>query len=229
MNRLRAFAVRSVDLVALYFPGLLIGSIGAAFYLFVVDPSPARFAVLCALPYVVPLALYRLVTFVAPIRIGGSRLQRGTWNSWFVAYRLQLIYSYVPWLEQILLSVPGLYSLWLRAWGSRIGKAVFWGGTVSVTDRGHVEIGDGTFFGNQVYLSAHVVRTKVRNGQSEGIVYLKPVVIGRGVFVGAGCRMGPGVVVEDGAQLPVLTDLYLNERFEGQSAATQKPRLEEAA
>jgi UDP-3-O-[3-hydroxymyristoyl] glucosamine N-acyltransferase len=37
------------------------------------------------------------------------------------------------------------------------------------------------------------------------------VKIGNDVFIGAGSRVGPGVVIADGVYLPVLTDLYVNQ------------------
>ena len=205
----RQALVRAVDLIALYFPGLLVAGWVASFYLLVESPSPARFAAVLLLPYAVPLWLYRLITLLAPIREGGSALRRGVWSTWFIAYRLQLIYAYFPFLEGALLAIPGAFSLWLRAWGSRVGKRTFYAATMQITDRGHLDIGDDVFFGNQVYLSPHVVKKKA----SGGVLYFKRIAIGDGAAVGAGCRLGPGVKVHAGAQVPLLTDLYVREEF----------------
>src|SRR5690606_35939379 len=110
------------------------------------------------------LLLYRLMALFAPIEIGGSTLAKGVWSSWFISYRLQVIYGMFPFLEGALFSVPGLFNLWLRAWGSRVGPRVFWACTARVTDRGHLDIGPDTFFGHDVYLSPHVVRRKGDRG-----------------------------------------------------------------
>ena len=207
--RVSASLVGSVDTLAHWFPGLLLAGCGLAAYHFVHTPTPFGFFGLCALPYVVPLALFRLLTLLTPIREGGSLLAKGVWSPWFISYRLQLAYSYFPFLEGALLCVPGLFNAWLRAWGSHVGKRVAWGATVQITDRGHLVVGDDVFFGSAIYLSSHVVR---RRG-SRAVLYFKRITIGSGCFVGAGVRMGPGVVVDDGALVPLLTDLYVKARF----------------
>lgn len=201
--------VRVVDAVGFFFPGLIVLTSLAAAYWCLMAPHPARFLLTLSIPYLVPLLLFRLMVAVLPIKEGGSVLAKGVWSSWFLSYRLQLIYGYFPFLEGALLAFPGLFSWWLRAWGSKVGKGVFWAATVQITDRGHLDIGDGAFFGNAVYLSPHVVQR--RGGR--GILYFKRIRIGKGSFVGAGCRLGPGVVVHDGALVPLLTDLYLKEEF----------------
>ena len=52
-----------------------------------------------------------------------------------------------PVLEEILRLVPGLYSLWLRAWGSRIGKLTYWAPQTSYSIAGCLDIGDHVVFG----------------------------------------------------------------------------------
>ena len=204
-----------VDLVALYFPGLLILGTGAMFVWFIVEPRWWRLVAACTLPYALPLFLYRALTWLTPIEEGASKLEKGAWSSWFIAYRLQVIYAFLPVLEGVLFSVPGLFSLWLRAWGSRVGRRVFWAATAQVADRGHLDIADDVFFGNGVVLSPHLVQ---RRG-ARGVLYIKRITIGRGCFIGANCRMGPGVVVHDHARVPLLTDLYVKEEFPKPSEA----------
>lgn len=204
-----SWLVNAVDFLGFHFPGALVVGTLALAYRFVVEPTWWRFALVIAVPYLVPLFLYRLMCFFRPIKEGGSALSKGVWSSWFLSYRLQVVYGYFPSLEGALLSVPGLFSLWLRAWGSQVGKGVFWAATAQITDRGFLDIGDGVFFGNAVYLSPHVVQ---RRGD-RGILYFKRITIGSGSFVGAGTRMGPGVVVHPKSLVPLLTDLYVKEEF----------------
>ena len=206
--------VRLIDLLALYFPGALVLLLLAMVFLVLTTPLWWLFLLVLATPYLLPLTLFRLLMWLAPIKEGRSLVAKGVWSSWFISYRLQLIYGYFPCLENLLLCFPGLFSMWLRAWGSRVGKGVFWAATVQITDRGHLNIGDGAFFGSQVYLSPHVVQ---RRGQW-GVLYFKTITIGQGAFVGAGCRMGPGVTIRDEARVSLLTDLYLNETFPKESA-----------
>ena len=61
-------------------------------------------------------------------------------------HQLQVLYSAFPALRL----VPGLYSAWLRLWGSRVGRAVYWTPQVKITDRGLLKVGDGVVFGHRV-------------------------------------------------------------------------------
>jgi hypothetical protein len=201
--------VRTADLFAHWFPGaMVIWMLILAFQL-VRHPSWPLFLVIMLVPYLVPLMLFRIICLFAPLREGSSVLAKDVWSTWFISYRLQLIYGYFPFLEGALLAIPGAFNLWLRAWGSRVGKRVFWAALVQVTDRSHLHIGDNVMFGNAIYLSPHVMQ---RRG-ARGVLYFKSISIGSGAFVGAGVRMGPGVVVEPGALVPLLTDLYVKQRF----------------
>jgi hypothetical protein len=203
------WAVRGADLLAHWFPGLMVVSMLALFYQLLARRSLPLFFCLLIFPYLVPLLLFRILCFIAPLREGSSVLAKEVWSTWFVSYRLQLIYGYFPFLEGVLLAIPGLFNLWLRAWGSHIGKGVFWAATVQVADRGHLEIGDNVMLGNAVFLSSHVMQ---RRG-ARGVLYVKRIRIGADAFVGSGVRMGPGVVVEPGALVPLLTDLYVKQRY----------------
>jgi hypothetical protein len=102
--------------------------------------------------------------------------------------------------------VPGLFSLWLRAWGSTVGRAVYWTPGLEIADRSLLRIGDRVVFGHRVGLYAHLVAPK----HGRLVLYVKRITIGSDVFVGAGTRMGPGVRIDDGVTVPVLSDLYPN-------------------
>lgn len=206
---MKELLVRLVDTGASFFAAALLLVEVALFASFVRSSSWWQFAFFCAAPYVVPLLFYRLVTSISPLKSGGSRLAKGVWSTWFITYRLQSIYLYFPFLEAILFAIPGGYSMWLRLWGSRVGNGVQWAGTAFVADRGQVSIGAGAFIGHGVYISGHVMQKK----SGLGTLYIKPVSVGAGAFVGTGCRMGPGVVIHEGARVPILTDLYVREEF----------------
>jgi hypothetical protein len=203
------FGVRTADLLAHWFPGAMVICMLTLLFQLVRRPSWPLFLVVVLIPYAVPLMLFRAICLFAPVREGSSVLAKDVWSSWFISYRLQLIYGYFPFLEGALLAIPGVFNLWLRAWGSRVGKRVFWAALVQVTDRGHLDIGDDVMFGNAVYLSPHVMQRR----RARGVLYVKRISVGAGAFVGAGVRMGPGVVVEPGALVPLLTDLYVKQRF----------------
>lgn len=206
--------VRGIDFIAFYFPGLIVVGWAWLFYRLVSTPNITNFALFGLFPYIVPLTLYRLLTWFSPICQGGSIVEKGRWSSWFIAYRLQLIFVHFPFLEGALLTFPGAFGLWLRLWGSTIGKRVFWASTVHISDRGHLDIADDVFFGSDVHLFSHVMK---KSG-TRGILYVNKVTIGAGAFIGAGSRFGPGAKVQPAASVPLLTDLYVNDEFPMESS-----------
>ncbi len=64
-------------------------------------------------------------------------------------------------MEEILRLIPGLYSFWLRAWGSRVGKLTYWAPQTVILDRGFLEIGDHVIFGAGVRINPHVMENNV--------------------------------------------------------------------
>ena len=201
--------VNTIDLVALYFPGIVITIEFIELYSFATNPTLAKLTFLVLTPYLLPLLSFRSLTWIFPLKEGREYVKKGSLSVWFLTYRIQLLYGLLPALEGVLLAFPGLFSLWLRAWGSNIGSRVFWAATVKVTDRSHLIIGDNVFIGNEVYFSPHVVS----RGQERNFLYYRRITIEKNCFIGAGCRMGPGVRIKTGSKVPALTDLYLNETF----------------
>src|SRR5262249_19077251 len=122
-------------------------------------------------------------------------------------HQAQLVYIALPPLEALLRLVPGLYSAWLRLWGARIGRRVYWTPLVDIGDRSLVEIGNDVIFGHRATLYAHVIsRTK-----DKLVLYVKPIVIGDGAFVGAGSVLGPGTRVGEGKLVAAGTHVYPNQ------------------
>lgn len=110
---------------------------------------------------------------------------------WLVMLQLQHIYISLPFIERILMAVPGLFSAWLRMWGSKIGAKVMWAPEVTILDRTHLNIGDRVLFGTKVMLSCHVVNKRDR----KYTVILAPIEIGTDAFLGYETSVGPGVVI----------------------------------
>lgn len=154
--------------------------------------------------FLVPPLLHRTL----PLKPGVYDLKERRFNAWWASHQLQLLFIAVPALEALLRCVPGLYSAWLRLWGSRVGAGVYWTPRMEVLDRGLLEVGDGVVFGHKVELYGHTVMPK----QERLALYVNRVRVGAGAFVGAGSRLAPGVVVAEGAVVPILTDLYMNAR-----------------
>ena len=190
-------------LISLFPLGLVAGAIACLVWL-ASAPSLVPVAALLAVLYLVPLLAFRLHQLISPLRAGGSRLDGRSYVPWWGGHQIQLIYIAVPQLEALLRMVPGLYSLWLRGWGSKVGKRVHWTPQVEVTDRSLLEVGDGVIFGHRAVLFGHVIR----QGKQHLLLYVRPVTIGDGVFVGAGSAIGPGAVIRPGARLDAETRVY---------------------
>lgn len=182
---------------------MIIGSLINAVY----SPSLLSFLLIPTSLYLFPLITFRFMNFFFPIIQGKSNLSEREYSPWWGGHQMQLIYYAVPQLEALLRIIPGAFSLWLRLWGSKIGKNVYWTPNVEIDDRSLVEIGDNAVFGHKVEIVSHVV------GPRNGVIslYSKAVVIGKNCFIGAGSRFAPGSKVEDNAFVPVLTDVYINQ------------------
>ncbi|NKC31071.1 DapH/DapD/GlmU-related protein [Falsiroseomonas selenitidurans] len=158
--------------------------------------------------YGLPVATHRIIDRLAPIREGVVDLGAPRHLPWWTAMQLQWTYVALPALEVALRAVPGLYSAWLRCWGSRIGRGVTWTPRVEVLDRSLLDIGDRVALGHRVILSAHLAT--IRGGRC--LAYIRRVRIGHDVFVGAGSMIGPGARIGDGAVIGYAALLPLNAR-----------------
>ncbi|MDX1921189.1 MAG: hypothetical protein SFU25_10715 [Candidatus Caenarcaniphilales bacterium] len=160
--------------------------------------------------YFLPILCFRFHNRFYPYREGRFFLDRKEYVPWWGVHQFQLLFIALPALESILRLYPGFYSFWLRLWGSKIGKNVYWTPLVEILDRSNLEIGSNVIIGHKVCLLAHVI-----NSQKSGLIlYVKNIKIGSNSLIGAGSRFGPGAVVEDGSTVPVLTDLKINETFQ---------------
>jgi hypothetical protein len=154
--------------------------------------------------YVFPVVAFRLHNLLFPLKTGTSDLGKREYSSWWGGHQIQLLFIAVPPLESVLTLVPGLYSLWLRAWGSRVGRRVYWTPQIQILDRSLLDIGRGVLFGHMVTASSHVV---IRTKDGRLFLIVNRITIGDNAFVGAGTRIGPGVTVEEGAVVSAATEL----------------------
>ena len=112
---------------------------------------------------------------------------------WWASFQCQVLFLRFPLFEEILRLIPGLYSLWLRAWGSRIGKLTYWAPQTIILDRGFLDIGDHVVFGAGVRLNPHVME---RN--PEPVLRLAPVKIGAGAMIGGYSLLTAGTEIAAG-------------------------------
>jgi hypothetical protein len=204
------------------YPTMILAMVGGVVFWFGYRPSLLQPALLIAIIYLLPPLTFRLHQIFFPVRERVSDLAERCYSPWWGAHQIQVIYIALPQLEAILRLVPGLYSLWLRLWGSKVGRNVHWTPNVEITDRSMLIIGDRVVFGHKTKCLGHAIKPR---GKSM-LLYVRAIRIGNDVFIGAGSRIGPGVVINDGVYLPILTDLYVNQKVDAQKvdAQTVEPR-----
>ena len=190
-----------------FFPAAWMGVVAFAICVLALEPRVGAVLLLTAL-YGVPVACFRLHNACWPLAEGRSRLDAPGYSPWWGAHHFQVVYSAFPALEAALRLVPGLYSAWLRLWGSHIGRRVHWTPRVDISDRNLLEVGDDVVFGHLVACYAHLVTRR----QDGVVLYVRRIRIGDRVLIGAGCRLGPGARVASDTALPARTDIVLGRR-----------------
>jgi hypothetical protein len=118
---------------------------------------------------------------------------------WWWCSQWQMTFNRLPWIEDAMRLCPGLFSLWLRLWGARIGARTFWGPGVRVLDRPLLAVGNRVVFGAGSCVTSHLL-SPASDGRLELI--LAPVRIGDGVLIGGHAVLGPGTRVADGEAIP---------------------------
>ncbi|OGV67556.1 MAG: hypothetical protein A3K19_13415 [Lentisphaerae bacterium RIFOXYB12_FULL_65_16] len=156
---------------------------------------PWRALVCLAGLYVAPPLVARVVRFWLPIRHGWIPIGSRDYFVWWFQLNLQVLFCRFPALEECLRLVPKLYSAWLRLWGSRIGRYVYWAPGVCIYDRSFLDVGDAVVFGANVRLTPHVV---ARNAQGDMQLALAPIQIGDRVMVGAHSVLTAGTRIAAG-------------------------------
>lgn len=196
------------------FPAFQMAAILAAAAAWVSAPSAASFGAILLAVYGLPVASYRVLAWILPIKQEASYLDREDFAPWWAAHQTQAVLNAVPQFEAALRLVPGLFSAWLRLWGSRIGAGVYWTPMVEIVDRDLLEIGDRVVIGAQAVFCSHVIKP----GKRGLLLYVKAIRVGAGAFVSASSRFGPGAQVAPGAYVPFSTDVYPNRRFPAEAA-----------
>jgi hypothetical protein len=158
-------------------------------------PLRWRLAAGLVLLYLVPPLVGRILGCLAPVREGRLAVGGRAFFAWWALFNLQVIFCRFPALEEALRLVPGLYSLWLRLWGARIGRLIYWGAGLRILDRSLVRIGDGVMFGAAVRLNPHVL---VRNKTGELELVLATVIIGDEALIGGYSLLTAGTEIAAG-------------------------------
>ncbi|HEY4415611.1 MAG TPA: hypothetical protein VGO57_07965 [Verrucomicrobiae bacterium] len=155
---------------------------------------PVRIGLTVGTLYLLPPILARLILFFVPIAQGNIAIGSRAFFAWWTLFQLQIVFCRLPAFEEIMRLVPGLYSLWLRLWGARIGRLTYWSPGTTLTDRSFLRIGNDVVFGAGVRLNAHVLAKNSR-GQLE--LLLANLQIGNRVVVGGYSLLTAGTEIAD--------------------------------
>lgn len=194
--------------ILLFFPAIVLLLTTVSFIYFVRSPGIFGFLGILFSLYGLPILVFKFHQLFYPLKEGISYLQGKEYSPWWGSHQIQVIYIAIPALEALLRLIPGLFSVWLRLWGAKVGRNVYWTPGLEIADRSLLEIGDYVVIGHRVGIYSHVIKPR----KQDLILYVKKVKIGHNVFVGAGSHLAPGVVIEDGVYLPVATNLYPNQK-----------------
>ncbi|NJL80069.1 MAG: acyl transferase [Richelia sp. SM2_1_7] len=199
-----------ISTILAFFPAavMLMGFIS---FLWICD-SPGIFSVATFIfsLYDFPLLIYKIHNHFYPIQEGISYLKGKEYSPWWGSHQIQSIYISFGCLESALRLIPGAFSLWLRLWGAKIGKNVYWTPKLEIADRSLIEIGNNVVFGQSCAILSHAIKPKKQNL----MLYVKKVKIGSDVFIGAGSYLAPGVIVEDETFVTADSRLYPNKIIE---------------
>jgi hypothetical protein len=118
---------------------------------------------------------------------------------WWFIHQWQLVFNRLPWIEEILRLVPGLYAFWIFLWGGRVSPLVYWAPGSLVIDRPLVIVETGAVIGMGAGLAGHAGTVAADGSYRVDIALTR---VGRGAMMGARSGLGPGAELAVGALLP---------------------------
>lgn len=125
--------------------------------------------------------------------VGEAKSPSPTFFRWWMTWQLQMLFNRLPWIEEALRFIPGLYSFWLRLWGARVGRLTLWSPGVRIYDRPLLNIGDDVVLGIDTRLVGHFGGL---DPEGRVTLVLGPVTLGDRTLLGGGALLAPGCTVE---------------------------------
>jgi hypothetical protein len=145
--------------------------------------------------YLLPPMTARVIGLIMPIKRTRIAMGSREYFTWWALANLQMVFCRLPFLEELLRLIPGVYSNWLRLWGAKIGRLTYWAAGTKILDRQCLQVGNNVVFGAGVRINAHVL-VKNETGQLE--LLLAPIKIGDNVIVGGYSLLTTGTEIADG-------------------------------
>lgn len=138
--------------------------------------------------YILPILVVRMILHLHPLKKTKFEIFSKDYFVWWSVFCWQIIFLRFQFLEEILRSIPSFYSFWLRCWGAKIGKLVYWTPGTIILDRPFLNIGDHVVFGAGVRINPHV--------QEGETMILAPVTVEENVVVGGYSLLTSGTVLK---------------------------------
>tara|TARA_R110000868_G_scaffold117600_14_gene312474 strand:+ start:13851 stop:14480 length:630 start_codon:yes stop_codon:yes gene_type:complete len=193
---------KSLEAISRFYTITLLVQVGVVFHYF-------GFVAALIILYLEPPLIWRVVKMIwgQPEGVSYLGIKAKGGNSWWVAFHLQQIFNTFHLFEQFLTLFPGVYSAWLRLWGSEIGKKVNWTPESRMVDRTHLKIGDRALIGNHSYLAAHAIKKR----GDKYLLYVKGVEVGADAVLAYRVTLAPGSYVAAGSFVEAGKAVYPNQ------------------
>jgi len=170
--------------------------------------------------YLVPPLATRIVRLRATEPEARHAVGSAMFLKWWYTSQWQVLFQRLPILEELLRLAPGLYSAWLRLWGAKVGRLVYWSPGLILFDRGFLDIGDHVVIGANSKICPHLLS---RSPEGEMQLLLAPVVIGHDTMIGGSTLLPAGVQVGPCEQTPGFKPLAPFAQFrDGQHIRTTR-------
>ncbi len=165
--------------------------------------------------YLLPPLICRLTLFVFGAPIGRALTQKArAYKVWWFTYQWQVVFDRLPWLEELLRLVPGLYALWIFLWGGRASPLVYWSPGSLVIDRPLVIVQRGAVIGVGAGLVGHVA-TLAPDGSYR--IDIAPARVGRNAIMGARSGLSAGAELAADEMLPAGRMIKPFTRWDGRA------------
>lgn len=176
-------------------------------WLFIITPTVLHLVMVLLAIYILPIVAFKIQEQIVPLKEGKFDFSERRYCPWWGSHQMQQVFSAIPFLEGILRIIPGAYSGWLRLWGSKIGKQVYWTPRIEIVDRSLLEIDDYVIFGHRSACCSHIITNK----DNKMTLHIGKVKLGKSVLVGAGSRLGPGTQVADKITIPICSIFLIDQ------------------
>jgi hypothetical protein len=185
-------ALNYLPLVQLLLGAAVVGSVAGSLR--------ARFWWSLAWLYLVPPLACRMTLLVCGRPQGrGLTQETRAYKVWWFTHQWQVVFNRLPWMEELLRLVPGLYALWIRLWGGRVSPWAYWGPGSIVADRHLVIVEAGAVIGAGAGLTGHIA-TLAKDGSFT--VDVAAPRVGRGAIMGTRSGLGPSAELAPHQVLP---------------------------